>query len=86
MPHRSLLHRTLAGAVFLFMLFVAATPPVHAQSESNKIAECITDSWDEYLECLDDLPWWAEMLCAARFTSDVILCLPKIVLDAAKEE
>jgi hypothetical protein len=84
MPFRSLLYRSVAAAMLLFTLFFAAAPPVSAQGETDKVAECITDSWDEYLECLEDLPWWAELLCAARFTADVVLCLPKIVLDGAK--
>jgi hypothetical protein len=76
--------RRVAGIIALFLLFLVRTPAVEAQTPTDEIANCITDAWDVYLECLDDLPWWAELLCAARFTSDAILCLPKEVMDAVK--
>lgn len=76
--------RRVAGIATLFMLFLVHTPAVEAQSESDELASCITGAWDVYEECLDDLPWWAELLCAARFSSDVVLCAPKIVIDGAK--
>jgi hypothetical protein len=76
--------RDVAGVFALFMMALLYAPPVRAESGTDEIAECIDGSWDEYLECIDDLPWWAELLCAARFSADVILCLPRIVLDGAK--
>lgn len=70
--------RRVAGIVALVMLLMTHARVVEAQeSLSGEIAECITGAWALYLECLDDLPFWAELLCAARFTSDAILCFPK---------
>lgn len=76
--------RRVAGIATLFMLFLVHTQVIEAQSESDVIASCITDAWDLYEGCLADLPWWAELLCAARFSSDVILCTPKMVIDGAR--
>jgi hypothetical protein len=76
--------RDVAGVFMLFVMALLYAPPVRAESGTGEIAECIEESWDEYIECIDDLPWWAEVLCAARFTADVVLCLPKIILDGAK--
>lgn len=76
--------RDVAGVVALFMLALLYNPPVQAQTPTQQVVACIEEAWGEYTGCLADLPWWAEVLCAARFTADAVLCTPKIVLDAVK--
>ncbi len=41
---------------------------------TDDIAECIGDSFDDFGECIADLPWYTEWLCDARFYGDVVLC------------
>lgn len=83
MFHQTGIVRRLVGLIALLILFLMHAP-VQAQADTDAVAKCITDSWDEYEGCLEDLPWWAELLCAARFTSEVVLCAPTVVLDGAK--
>jgi hypothetical protein len=92
MLRRSQVVRDVAGVVALCMLAVLYSPPLQAQAppeepekqtETQKVAECVETAWDEYLECIDDLPWWLEALCVFRFSADFILCMPKIVLRGA---
>lgn len=73
----------VAGAMLVLLLALHARV-AEAQSPTDAIAECIAGAWDEYLECIDDVPWYAELLCPARFHSDVILCLPKEILGKIK--
>jgi predicted lipoprotein len=77
--------RRIAGILALFALFLTPARPAAAQTPTQEIAECIFNAFDELMECIDDLPWWAEVLCDARFYADVILCLPKIVLSGGEE-
>jgi hypothetical protein len=48
--------------------------------ETDKIAQCIEEAYQDAIQCIDDLPWYAQMLCNLRFNADVILCLPKWVI------
>lgn len=76
--------RRLVGVALMFMLFVAYTPHAQAQTGTENAAACVEEALDSALECIDDLPWYLEALCAIKFTADVILCMPKLVLDGAK--
>ncbi|HSJ23930.1 MAG TPA: hypothetical protein VK929_04535 [Longimicrobiales bacterium] len=79
--------RKLVGVALLFMLFVGYTPTaVQAQTETEKIAECVDEAIAAAVECIDDLAWYWEWLCVAKFAADSILCLPKLVLDGAQVE
>lgn len=83
MFHQTGIARRLVGLIALLMIFLMHAP-VQGQVDTDSIAKCITDEWEEYEGCLADLPWWAELLCAARFTAEVVLCTPKMVLDGVK--
>lgn len=79
--------RRIVGIVTLGLLLATYAEITHAQTEpggSDEIAECLTDAWDRYGECLDDLPWYAELLCAARFSSDTVLCAPQWIIGKLK--
>jgi hypothetical protein len=76
--------RDVAGVVALSMLALLYTPPVQAQTGMQEVVACIEEALGEYTGCLADLPWWAEVLCAARFLADAALCTSKIALDAAR--
>lgn len=75
--------RKVAGLITLVVLLAWYARVVEAQeSPAQEYGDCISGAWGEYEGCLEDLPWWAELLCAARFSADVILCLPKEALKA----
>jgi hypothetical protein len=76
--------RRIAGIVGLFALAVVRAPPVRAQTPTEQIAECMEEAWEANKACIDDLPWWAEILCAVRFEADVILCAPQFVYRSLK--
>ncbi len=71
----------LVLALALAALFI---PPqgVEAQSPSDGIVGCIDKAADEFKKCVDDLAWYAEGLCYARYASDGVLCAPSVVLKA----
>lgn len=46
-----------------------------AEGPTSEIAECIGEAWGEGVECVDDLPFYLDFLCALRFESDIILCV-----------
>ena len=53
-----------------------------AQSPTEGVVGCIDAAANEFKRCIDDLPWYGEALCYARYASDGILCAPSIVYRA----
>lgn len=46
-----------------------------AEGPSAEIAECLGEAWADDVECIEDLAWYVEWLCALRWESDVVLCV-----------
>ena len=63
-------------------LGLSAMTEAKAQSQTSDIAGCVDGAANELMSCVDDLPWYAEALCYARYASDGILCAPSIVYRA----
>lgn len=66
-------------AALLIALIAATTGSADAQSRSSGVAACVDAAADAFVSCVDDLPWYAEPLCYARYASDGILCMPAIL-------
>lgn len=63
-------------------LGLSAVTPAKAQSRSNDVIACIDAAADEFKRCVDDLPWYQEAACYARYAADGILCAPSVVFNA----
>jgi len=63
-------------------LGLSAMTEAKAQSPAGDVIRCIDGAADEFKKCVDDLPWYGEALCYARYASDGILCAPSIVFRA----
>lgn len=66
----------------LFALVLGSVRGAEAQSPTQEAVACVEAAADELKKCVDDLPWYAEALCYARYASDGILCAPSVVLKA----
>lgn len=53
-----------------------------AQSRTNDVVACIDAAADELKKCVDDLPWYQEAACYARYAADGILCAPSVMFNA----
>lgn len=53
-----------------------------AQSQTSEVKACVERAADALVECVDDLPGWAEILCYSRYASDGILCAPSVLFKA----
>lgn len=82
MNGRAMLRLPLAAALVLGLI-VGGAPKVEAQSLTDAAVKCVDDAANELKKCTDDLPWYAEPLCYARYASDGILCAPGITFKAA---
>lgn len=58
---------------------VVRSPENLAAGPTDAIASCLVEAYIDAIGCINDLPWYATMLCNLRFNSDVILCLPKSI-------
>ncbi len=67
-------------AALLIALIAAPTRSVDAQSRTGGVVACLDAAANDLVSCVDDLPWYAEALCYARYASDAILCLPAILV------
>ncbi len=78
--------RTWVRLPYVFGLVLAlglsALTEADAQSPTNGVVKCVDDAANELKQCVDDLPWYAEALCYARYASDGVLCAPSIMLKA----
>lgn len=78
--------RTWVRLPYVFGLVLAlglsAMTEAKAQSKTDEVVECIDNAADELKKCVDDLKWYQEALCYARYASDGILCAPSIALKA----
>lgn len=54
-----------------------------AQSRTSDVVACLDGAADEFKRCIDDVKWYAEALCYARYASDGILCAPSVVFGAS---
>jgi hypothetical protein len=41
---------------------------------TERVAQCLTNAWDAYEECIGDTPWYAEGLCVLKNVADDALC------------
>lgn len=66
----------------VFALVIGGVLPAAAQTltPTQTIEKCVDNAADKFVECVDDLPSWAELLCASRYAADAILCVPSTVL------
>ena len=64
--------------VLAFALAALFAPPriAAAQTPTGAVLECLDEAADDFKKCVDDLAWYAEALCYARYAADGVLCLP----------
>ncbi|MBL8996122.1 MAG: hypothetical protein JNL44_02300 [Gemmatimonadetes bacterium] len=78
--------RKLARLPYLFALVIglglSSMSEAKAQSPTQDVYACLDGAADAFKSCVDDLPWYAEALCYARYASDGILCAPSVVFGA----
>jgi hypothetical protein len=67
-----------------FALILGPRGAAEAQSPTNDIVKCVDGAANELKKCVDDLPWYAEALCYARYASDGVLCAPSVAFEAVK--
>ena len=64
--------------VLAFSLAALFAPPriAAAQTPTDAVISCLDESANDFKKCVDDLAWYAEALCYARYAADGVLCLP----------
>ncbi|HRN52542.1 MAG TPA: hypothetical protein PK788_03550 [Gemmatimonadaceae bacterium] len=81
MNGRRWLRLPLALALAVGMMF-GGSAKAEAQSLTQDAVKCVDDAANELKKCVDDLPWYAEALCYARYASDGILCAPSVLFQS----
>ena len=81
---RRMIVRSSFVFAFLAALLVSPVPSAEAQSPTNDVVACIDNAANELKKCVDEVRWYAEALCYARYASDGILCAPGVALSALK--
>lgn len=66
----------------VFGLVLSSVTTAQAQSKTDDVVKCVDDAANELKQCVDDLPWYAEALCYARYASDGVLCAPSVLIKA----
>ncbi|HET7633033.1 MAG TPA: hypothetical protein VFK16_12070 [Gemmatimonadaceae bacterium] len=74
------MNRRIAGFLMVFLL-AGVTRLAQAQARANdgptdKIAKCIDDAAQRFVDCTQDGGAWYKILCASRYASDAFFCLP----------
>ena len=74
----------------LFQRALLLTPltagPLFAQSTSTAptptevVAQCLEGAANAFVQCIADLPWYAEGLCYSKYAADGVLCVPSTLL------
>ena len=83
MNGRAMVRLPLVFALAFGMVFLGGIE-VHAQqTPTEKIASCIDNAADKFVECADDSGFWGDLGCGIKFIADAILCLPSMILKAA---
>ena len=64
--------------VLAFSLAALFAPPriAAAQTRTDAVLACIDEAANDFKKCVDDLAWYAEALCYARYASEGVQCLP----------
>jgi len=76
--------RAIRAALFLPMV----SGPLLAQSSGTTapstptevVVQCLNAAATAFVQCLTDLPWYAEGLCYSKYAADGILCAPSTLL------
>jgi hypothetical protein len=55
------------------------SPADLAAGPTDDVAECLVKAYNDAIRCVNILPWYTQLLCNARFHTDVLLCLPKAI-------
>ncbi|MCE2803541.1 MAG: hypothetical protein P2975_07475 [Gemmatimonadota bacterium] len=78
------LARWRAHHTMLLLPFVSG--PLLAQSSGSTptptevVVHCLDAAATAFVQCLADLPWYAEGLCYSKYAADGILCVPSTLL------
>ncbi len=54
----------------------ARSPEELVAGPTDDIAACLVEAYADAIRCINILPWYTQLLCNARFHTDVLLCLP----------
>ena len=71
----------LLGRALLLTPFTAG--PLLAQgttTPTEAVAQCLDAAATVFVQCLADLPWYAEGLCYSKYAADGVLCAPATLL------
>ncbi|MEY4608045.1 MAG: hypothetical protein RL625_262 [Gemmatimonadota bacterium] len=77
---------SLAGRLIQRALLLTpfASGPLLAQSTTptptEVVAQCLDGAANAFVQCLADLPWYAEGLCYSKYAADGVLCVPSTLL------
>lgn len=47
---------------------------------TEAVANCLDNAANVFVQCLADLPWYAQGLCYSKYAADGILCAPATLL------
>ncbi|MEN9790429.1 MAG: hypothetical protein RLZZ63_87 [Gemmatimonadota bacterium] len=51
-----------------------------APTPTEAVARCLDGAATAFVQCLADLPWYAEGLCYSKYAADGVLCAPATLL------
>ncbi len=76
--------RTLSATLLLPVvsgpLLAQGSGTTAPSTPTEVIAQCLDAAATAFVQCLTDLPWYAEGLCYSKYAADGILCAPSTLL------
>lgn len=71
--------RRLAMAAALMLLLVALSRTAFAQTKTEKVAQCIDEAAEAYVDCTEKGGWLWDQACLIKYEADAILCVLEIL-------
>ncbi len=78
----------VSGSLGLLVALVAGTvaesgAQTAEPTETDTIAKCIDNAAESFVDCVEESNRFGDVLCAAKYAADAILCVPSRVLKLA---
>jgi hypothetical protein len=72
----------MLGLVFALVLGAVANAGAQTitPTETERVAQCVDNAADSFVECVDESNWFGDLLCASKYAADAILCVPPRIL------
>lgn len=73
-------HAILLLPVVSGPLLAQGTGTTAPSTPTEVVVQCLDAAATVFVQCLADLPWYAEGLCYSKYAADGVLCAPSTLL------